>query len=400
MNYYNKKIFIILGCIFIGYYSGTSLYQYFFDTYPPIITCDGIIPEEYYNGNIQININAKDEYKIKSLSIYIDEKIILDNYNVNSKTLIYPLLIPTIHLQNGSHILTIICTDSAKNKNSTKLKIPFYVDNEPLEISMLSSNDLKVSQGNVLHLQIKTNKLIKTGKIKTLEIISPLVLESKNNFIYEAFIPISTEEAPANNIAQIIIDDYTKNQAILEIEYSILAKNFKKQSIKLKNNEEKKIDDEIGQDFSFILENIGQTSPAKKLWQGNFYKPCLQAPISTEFGVIRTSFEKGKYRHDAIDFAAQPKSPVWACQDGIVIIKGHDNAGYGNMVAIDHGIGLVSIYGHLNNFGNIEVGKTIKKGTIVGFVGMTGYATGYHLHWEMRLQNIKINPMQWVADDI
>lgn len=113
-------------------------------------------------------------------------------------------------------------------------------------------------------------------------------------------------------------------------------------------------------------------------------------------------FEKGRYRHDAVDYAASPKSPVWACQDGIVILKNYNNGpiGFGNCVAIDHGVGLISLYAHLDSFSTIEVGQFIKKGTILGTVGMTGYATGYHLHWEMRLCDVKINPLEWIKDDL
>jgi hypothetical protein len=400
MNYYNKKIFIALGAILLGYYGSVSWYGYYFDATPPIVRCEGMTPGECYSGNVQLKIHAQDEYKIKNLSIFIDEKTLLDNYTVNAHDLIYPFVIPTMHLHNGTHTLKIICNDASKNKNETILEIPFLIDNDPLEIILVSPSDMKVIQGNTLHIQVKSNKIIKKGILRALDYVVPMVLESKNSHIYEGFIPISTEEITGKYVAQIIIEDIVNNQSTLEIEYTIIPGNFKKQFIKLKNGEEKHHNDITGNDFQSIFEDIPRTSPSKKLWQGTFYKPCLQSTISTEFGVIRTSFEKGRYRHDGVDFAAAPKSPVWACQDGIVIIKGFDRSGYGNLVVLDHGVGLISLYAHLNNFGDIEVGQTIKKGTIVGYVGMTGYATGYHLHWEMRLQNVKINPLQWVGDDI
>ena len=148
-----------------------------------------------------------------------------------------------------------------------------------------------------------------------------------------------------------------------------------------------------------LLDVAAKNSPHAKLWYGTFYRPCMNAPITTEFGVIRTSYERGRYRHDAVDFGARPKSPVWACQDGIIIIKDDENSGYGKCIAIDHGLSLISLYGHLDSFGQVEVGQKIKKGTIIGSVGMSGYATGYHLHWEMRLCNVKINPLEWIKND-
>jgi murein DD-endopeptidase MepM/ murein hydrolase activator NlpD len=232
----------------------------------------------------------------------------------------------------------------------------------------------------------------------------PIVLESPNSSIYEAYIPISSEEIPGKYIALIYIEDYVENIASFEYDYEVILTNFKKQYIKLKNqkNENYTNNEDIGEDVNIILKEAAKNSPNKKLWHGSFYKPCLQSPLTTEFGVIRTSFEKGRYRHDAVDYAAAPKSPVWACQDGVVILKNSHTGitGYGNFVAIDHGIGLISIYAHLDSFANIEIGQFIKKGTIVGTVGMSGYATGFHLHWEMRLCDVKINPLEWVKDDL
>jgi murein DD-endopeptidase MepM/ murein hydrolase activator NlpD len=405
MNYNMKKIFLFFTSIFIFYYVGVSYYMYYFDTMAPTISYEGIVDNKYYNGNITVKINAEDKYKIKSFSLQLDEKILVNNQPINSSKMEYPLLIPTIHLANGSHKLIITVIDSSKNKNTTKETIHFQVDNEPLEINILKSNAIKVYQGNVLHIQLQSNKKIKNGYVKTLNHIVPIILESNNSNIYEAYIPIGTEEICGKYIATIYIEDNVENIASFEYDYEIIQTNFKKQYIQLKNKNNELInlkDREAGEDINILLKEAAEKSPPKKLWQGGFYKPCLQSPLTTEFGVIRTSFEKGRYRHDAVDYAATPKSPVWACQDGIVVLKNFNDGpiGFGNCIAIDHGIGLISIYAHLDSFSAIEVGQFVKKGTILGTVGMTGYATGYHLHWEMRLCDVKINPLEWIKDDL
>jgi len=89
-----------------------------------------------------------------------------------------------------------------------------------------------------------------------------------------------------------------------------------------------------------------------------------------------------------------PKSVVWAAQNGIVVMK--DRFGEsGNTVVVDHGWGVLSMYFHLNDFANITVGQKIAKGNPIGTMGKTGYAKGYHLHWEMRINNTPVDPMQW-----
>jgi murein DD-endopeptidase MepM/ murein hydrolase activator NlpD len=405
MSYNIKKVFLFFTSLFIFYYIGSSYYMYYFDCLPPVINYEGIVDGKYYNGNITVKIAAEDKYKIKHFSLQLDEKVLVNNQAINSSKMEYPLLIPTIHLLNGSHTLVISVVDASKNKNETKEVIHFNVDNEPLEINILKSNNTKVNQGNVFHIQLQSNKKIKNGYVKTLNYQVPIILESNNSSIYEAYIPISTEEICGKYIATIYIEDNVENIASYEYEYEILPTVFKKQYIQLKNKKNELInlqDREPSEDINISLKEAAIKSPAKKLWQGSFYKPCLQSPLTTEFGVIRTSFEKGRYRHDAVDYAAIPKSPVWACQDGIVVLKNYNDGpiGFGNCVAIDHGIGLISIYAHLDSFSNIEIGQFVKKGTILGTVGMTGYATGYHLHWEMRLCDVKINPLEWIKDDL
>ena len=54
------------------------------------------------------------------------------------------------------------------------------------------------------------------------------------------------------------------------------------------------------------------------------------------------------------------------------------------------------MYFHLEDFANIEVGDNVQKGNPVGKLGKTGYASGYHLHWELRVNNIPVDPMQWI----
>ena len=120
--------------------------------------------------------------------------------------------------------------------------------------------------------------------------------------------------------------------------------------------------------------------------------------ISTEFGTIRTTQERGKYAHNAIDFLAIPGSVVWASQDGYIAING-TYAHSGETVVIDHGMGVLTEYFHLNTKTSLKVGDFIRKGQPVGTVGSTGYASGPHLHFEMKLNNISVDPLQWTKHD-
>jgi murein DD-endopeptidase MepM/ murein hydrolase activator NlpD len=62
-------------------------------------------------------------------------------------------------------------------------------------------------------------------------------------------------------------------------------------------------------------------------------------------------------------------------------------------------LGVLSLFFHLHDFAPIAVGDTVKKGNPIGTIGMTGYASGFHLHWEQRVNMIAIDPMQWTKQD-
>jgi murein DD-endopeptidase MepM/ murein hydrolase activator NlpD len=113
---------------------------------------------------------------------------------------------------------------------------------------------------------------------------------------------------------------------------------------------------------------------------------------------VRTTQEKGRYVHKAVDVINMPKSVVWSTQDGVVVVK-QRFVNSGNTVIVDHGWGVFSLFFHLDNFADINVGKKIAKGNPIGTLGKTGYATGYHLHWEMRVNNIPVDPLQWTKSN-
>jgi len=143
------------------------------------------------------------------------------------------------------------------------------------------------------------------------------------------------------------------------------------------------------------LKRLAEESPKQKLWDGIFYAPTEIIRISTEFGTVRRTQERGIYAHKGIDIVNTPKSVVWAPQDGVIVLKDR-YAFSGNTVAIDHGWGIISLLFHLDSFADdIEVGKKVKRGNPIGKLGKTGYASGYHLHWEMRVNNTEIDPNEW-----
>jgi murein DD-endopeptidase MepM/ murein hydrolase activator NlpD len=83
---------------------------------------------------------------------------------------------------------------------------------------------------------------------------------------------------------------------------------------------------------------------------------------------------------------------VGAAAPGRVIFAAHDPSGYGNLVEVDHGGGVVSMYAHLSGF-SVRIGQSIATGTRVGRIGSSGESTGPHLHFEVRVRGAAVDPV-------
>lgn len=117
--------------------------------------------------------------------------------------------------------------------------------------------------------------------------------------------------------------------------------------------------------------------------------------LESGFGGRRNPFGGGSYEfHTGQDIDAPWGAPVIAGATGKVSFVGWQN-GYGQLVVIDHGGGLTTRYGHLSHIG-VSQGATVRRGEFVGKVGSTGRSTGPHLHYEVRIDDEPVNPLQYL----
>jgi len=105
----------------------------------------------------------------------------------------------------------------------------------------------------------------------------------------------------------------------------------------------------------------------------------------------------GPYRHfhTGVDLSAPSGTAVGAAADGVVVAVGHGATGYGNYVIIAHGGGVATLYGHLLRT-TVNVGQKVVRGELIGLEGSTGYSTGPHLHFELRVNEQVTDPMQYL----
>ena len=118
--------------------------------------------------------------------------------------------------------------------------------------------------------------------------------------------------------------------------------------------------------------------------------------ISAAYGYRADPFTGQRNFHPAVDISTRKGQPVSATATGRVFSASRNGA-YGNLVEIDHGFGLTTRYGHLSEFA-VAVGDTVMRGDLIGFVGATGRATGYHVHYEVWAHGRSLNPMRLLVE--
>ena len=138
-----------------------------------------------------------------------------------------------------------------------------------------------------------------------------------------------------------------------------------------------------------ILESYkyGSAPSDKFMWPVN-------GPVVSPFGMRFHPILHVYRMHTGIDIAVPRGTPVKAADGGQVIQADYDS-GYGNHILVYHGGGMATWYAHLQGF-NCSVGQMVAKGQIIGFVGSTGLATGPHLHFEVRINGVPQNPIQYL----
>ena len=108
---------------------------------------------------------------------------------------------------------------------------------------------------------------------------------------------------------------------------------------------------------------------------------------------------KTRKMHYGMDFSAKIGTEIYATGDGVVSKVKRSKRGYGNYVKINHGFGYETLYAHMSKY-IVKKGQKVKRGEVIGYVGNTGISTAPHLHYEVRKDNKKINPVNFYYNDL
>ncbi len=157
------------------------------------------------------------------------------------------------------------------------------------------------------------------------------------------------------------------------------------------------LDPQVGTQERLTLAAVMAESAPQPLWRGQFFSP-VPGPLVTAHGARRAYIDPdgrtvATGQHGGVDLAAPSGAAIVAPAAGVVAFAGAWSI-RGNVVVLDHGAGVHSVYAHASNLA-VAAGQAVARGQLLGRVGSTGLSTGPHLHWEVRVAGVAVDPLEW-----
>jgi len=334
-----------------------------------------------------------------------------------------------LKLHNGPAVVNITATDHAIWKNQALTSRQITIDLTPPQVYLLNPVN-HINPGGTCVIAYRTSKpVVMTGVMVENNLFTgyPASISGKPAFISYFAVPVNASRGSAN--IKVTARDQAGNETSINLPYLLLAKKFRSDKMPLSDNflQQKMpefqtqisslqgkslvevfmyVNGLLREDNDKAIREACRKSSPKQLWQDTFVRMKNAAPMA-QFGDKRSYIYQGKpvgeSIHLGVDLASTAHAFVEAANNGIVVFVGPLGI-YGNTVIIDHGLGLFSLYGHLDVV-NTKQGQEVKKGDSIGQSGTSGLAGGDHLHFSLLVGGQFVNPAEWwdphwIADNV
>lgn len=332
-------------------------------------------------------------------------------------------------LSDGPATLHISVADYSFHKNETVLNKEIIVDTISPQLS-LSSTENNINPGGSGVITYSASETLYSTGIQVDDIFFrgyPINISGKSCYITYFAVPLYIQNKGTN--IKIIATDSAGNESSKFVPCLVRHKKFRSDKMNLTESflqqkmPEFQLKDQnpraksLIETFTYVnvqmrnenlkaIQAVCQKSEPKQLWQDTFLRMKNAAPMAL-FGDKRTYLYKGssvgESIHMGIDLASTANAPIEASNNGIVSFTGTLGI-YGNTVIVDHGLGLSTLYAHLNSV-NVKTAQRVKRGEVIGYSGMSGLAGGDHLHFSVLVGGQFVNPQEWwdlhwIADNI
>ncbi|HOF04194.1 MAG TPA: M23 family metallopeptidase [Syntrophales bacterium] len=352
-----------------------------------------------------------------------DQTRVLAKIDYPGKTARHSVSIPVdprvLKLHDGPATLSITATDRSLWRNSASLNRLVNVDVLPPQIFLLTPVT-HVNPGGTGMVLFHTSKSVPSSGVMVDDRhfpSYPVTINNKPCRIAYFAMPVSAG-VRATSI-RLFARDQSGNETLQNLPFLLLKKKFR--SDRMNTSEaflQQKmpefvahhpdlagkslldvfihVNGSLREENFRTIQSLCRNSVPRQLWEGTFLRMKDAAPMA-QFGDHRIYVHAGKTvgesTHLGVDLASTANAPVEAANNGVVIHAGYLDI-YGNMVLIDHGLGIFSLYAHLSSI-DAKTGQTVKKGDVLGKSGLTGLAGGDHLHFSILVGGQFVNPTEW-----
>lgn len=324
-----------------------------------------------------------------------------------------------LKLHDGPAAIKFVAADHSLFNNKTVLSQPVTINTVPPQIYLLNPVN-NVNQGGTCFIAFRTSKPAALTGVYVNDCFTPGYTTMLNNkptsLVYFA---VPMDATKTKTAIKVYVRDTADNDSIVALPCLIKEKKFRSDKMNLSETflQQKMpefqamvpalagktplevfiyVNGQMRNDNFRTIQSICQKSSPNKLWDGTFLRMSNAQPMAL-FGDRRTYMVSGKDAgnsvHGGVDLASTMHAPIEAANNGIVVFSAALGI-YGNAVIIDHGQGLFSLYSHLSSI-NTAVGKTLKKGDVIGYSGMSGLAGGDHLHFGIIVGGQFVTPQEW-----
>jgi murein DD-endopeptidase MepM/ murein hydrolase activator NlpD len=281
--------------------------------------------------------------------------------------------------KSGEFVVDI--TVAYDDKSVCTYKLLFIVNLTPI----IEISDLEPVQGELIKINI-INLTLEDSLSVECEFSPSFIIRNEVDAMF--YIPINYQKQTIDYPLKITINDIVYDYTFKVNSYEFSEIHF---TVSESVTSATTGNPNAGPEYRELIWPLYDTYSEELYWDGILTKPVEEKRISSEFGQFRY-INDSTYptRHSGIDYAADCGTVVVAAGSGVVDIA-YNLILSGNTVVIDHGLGFKSYYFHMQDL-EVETGEIVEEGQMIGHVGMTGYATGCHLHFQTSIKNQVVNP--------
>lgn len=417
-----KSVFSLLLCLLVVGVLGFGGYTFFKDMDGPTIA---IAPDTgKLSPNREVTLTLGDPSGVRSVTVSVRKNnvstvVLKKHFSPYQKEETLAFSLKNAGIREGAFELEVKATDASLagfGQGNTRTHVwPMRMDMQPprLSVKTLPPN---VRRGGTAVIRYTANEELAYSGVRLGNQFFPGYLQPDNSYI--CFFPFPHSMAPAQFSPEITAEDLAGNVTTSRLMVRAMERTFKQDVLNLSDDFLNKVSQhlfELAPDAANPLERFliinrdiraanaqfllhqARDTEGTMLWEGAFMR-LPRSAARAGYADHRTYMYQGQkvddQYHLGFDLASLQHADVPAANNGRVVFGG--NLGiYGNVVIVDHGMGLMSLYSHLSDI-TVTAGTTVQKGDLVGHTGTTGMAFGDHLHFGMLVGGVEVTPLEWL----